>query len=119
MRLKKKLGKLRFELNLTRFQVFGVLAWVFLILVLPITIDLYSKHNTTEANGSAQTQNRVAGATSEGDNPFTYTVNLEDKKELISTLTMVFGGISSVIALVSLVILFKENKKERTGVFIN
>jgi hypothetical protein len=119
MKLKKKLGKLKFELNLTPFQVFGVIAWIFLILVLPISIDLYSKYNTTEANGSTQTQNRVAGATTDSNNPFTYTVNLDDKKELISTLTMVFGGVSAVIALVSLIILFKENKKERTGVFIN
>lgn len=119
MKLKKKLGKLKFELNLTRFQVFGVITWIFLILVLPISIDLYSKYEAAEANGSSQTQNRVAGATTESDNPFTYTVNLEDKKELISTLTMIFGGVSAVIALVSFVILFKENKKERTGVFIN
>ena len=90
-----------------------------MILVLPISIDLYSKYEAAEANGSSQTQNRVAGAATESDNPFTYTVNLEDKKELISTLTMIFGGVSAVIALVSLVILFKENKKERTGVFIN
>lgn len=119
MKLKKKLGKLKFELNLTRFQVFGVIVWIFLILILPISLDLYSRHQASEANSSIKTQNRVAGASSENNNPFTYTVDLEDKKELVSTLTMIFGGVSAVIAVISLIAFFKENKKDSTGVFIN
>ena len=123
MTLKKTLGKLKFEMSLTRFQLIGVITWIMLLLVIPIAVDLYSKNKPVENESAVIRQdspgNRVAGVITQDKSLFTYTVDFQDKKDLISTLTFIFGGISAVIAFISLIVLIRGDKNERTGVFAN
>ena len=121
MTLKKQLGKLKFELNLNHFQVFAVLSWIFVLLVLPITVDQFVDYRqnmeiSTESTNETS-RSRVAGAVSEQNNFFTYTIDLKDKHELVSTLTFIFGSVSALIAVISLILFVKEKTKNDRGVF--
>ena len=118
MKFQKNLGKTKFEIQITGFQMFAILAWSILLLLTPISIDQYSK---TASNSSQEVvsleKNRVAGAVTQPDSVFTYTVKIESQKELISTLTLVFGAISAAIAVLSLLYFIREHVKKEPSVF--
>lgn len=120
MLLQKKLGKTKLEVKLTTFQAVAILIWVIVLLILPITIHQIGQYReslavTQQSDGIHR--NRVAGAVTQEESFFTYTVNFTDKKQLVSTLTFIFGSISAVIAVISLVYLIKQQLKKDKSVF--
>lgn len=119
MFVEKTIGKLKFELKLSGFQIAAIAAWTFFLLIVPIGIDLLSK-SREPVDISAQTSqssNVTAETQAGGENLFTYTVKLDNQKELVSTLTFVFGSVSAIIAVGSLVFLLKGQLKKEPSVF--
>ncbi len=119
MQIEKKLGKLKFELKLSGFQIAVIATWIFFILIVPIGIDVLSK-SQEPVDTSAQTlegSNPSVNTQAGGDDIFTYTVKQDSQKELVSMLTLVFGILSAVIAVGSLVFFLKERSKREPSVF--
>lgn len=106
MTLKKKIGKLKFEVTLSRLQLVGIIVWVSLLLLLPIAYDQMKM--LKEASTSVSETSQVAGLFTSQENFFNYTVDLSDRENLISTLTLLFGILSGIIAFGSLIFILRD-----------
>lgn len=118
MQIEKTLGKLKFELKLSRFQVAAIAAWMFFLLIVPIGVDqlLKSQEPVSTSAQTSQSDTNISSENSEAS-IFTYTVELSDQKELISTLTLVFGSISAIVAVGTVIFFIKESMKKEPSVF--
>lgn len=119
MHLQKQLGKLKFELKLSGFQIGVIATWIFFLLVVPISIDQLLKSQAPEDSSAQTTQTETTASSSQNEQGglFTYTVNLSDQRELISLITLIFGSLSALIAVGSLVFFLREQFKKEPSVF--
>ncbi len=119
MHLQRQIGKLKFELKLSGFQIGVIATWIFFLLVVPISVDqlLQSQAPQDSSAQTAQTQNTGSQGENRNSGLFDYTVNLTDQKELVSILTLVFGSASAVIAVGSLIFFLREQFKKEPSVF--
>lgn len=109
MQLRKKIGKLKFEIDLRRVQIVGIIAWVLILLVVPIMYDQSRITAPQPYTGQEiQVDSRVAAAFSDSNDFFEYTVDLSDRESLVSSLTLVFGILSGIIAIGSLVFIVRD-----------
>ena len=115
MKIQKQLGSLRFEVNMTFFRTIVIAAWIFLVLIVPISIDQYAKQQDAAA-ADTQIEDVIPG-TKEGF--FNYTVDLSDQKSLVSSLTLLVGAISAALAVGSIVYFLLEHRKKNNSVFDN
>lgn len=118
MHIEKTLGKLKFELKLSGFQVAAISAWIFFLLIVPIGVDQLLQ-SQEPVSTSAQTTQSETGINSEssGSGIFTYTIEVGDQKELVSILTLIFGSLSAIVAVGSVIFFIKESIKKEPSVF--
>lgn len=119
MRIEKKLGKLRLELNLSKFQISAISAWIICLLIIPISVDQLLKSQAPEDSSAYSVNSEIQAKAGDTENIdiFTYTIKPASQRELVSIMTLVFGTLFAFISLGTIIYFFKESHKKEKSIF--